>query len=548
MKLLKRIRVALATLFVVTVTLLFLDFTGTIHTCLGWMTKVQFLPALLAFNATIVVLLLLLTLVAGRIYCSVICPLGVFQDFISRFNRKKNKYNYSPQKQWLRYGVLGLFIVAFVVGVGSIVALLEPYSGYGRMVSTLFSPLYGWGNNLLAYWAERADSYAFYQTEVWMRGWGTLVVALSTLLLISVLAYRNGRSYCNTICPVGTLLGFVARFSLYKVRFDEAKCNQCGLCARRCKASCINSHNQLVDASRCVACYNCLGGCKKEALHYQAGNLLKGAFTSSKENSSKKGSFGKESFGKNALQKNGFQKGHVNEASSKAESFSSAPPSITATATVSTEQVDSARRNMLAVTGTLLAASALKAQQAKVDGGLAYIEDKKIPKRATPLVPPGSQTLRSFNKRCTACQLCVSACPNQVLRPSTSLTTFMQPEMSYERGYCRPECTKCSEVCPAGAIQPMTIADKSATQIGRAIFVEHNCVTLTDGVTCGNCARHCPVGAITMIEKKPDELGSPQIPLVDTERCIGCGACEYQCPARPFSAIYVEGNQAHRVV
>ena len=90
----------------------------------------------------------------------------------------------------------------------------------------------------------------------------------------------------------------------------------------------------------------------------------------------------------------------------------------------------------------------LKAQEKKVDGGLAVIEDKKIPNRFTPIVPPGAWSTRSFFQHCTACQLCVSTCPNGVLRPSTDLTKLMQPEMSYERGYCRSECTKCSEVCP----------------------------------------------------------------------------------------------------
>ena len=124
----------------------------------------------------------------------------------------------------------------------------------------------------------------------------------------------------------------------------------------------------------------------------------------------------------------------------------------------------------------------------------------------------------------------------------------MQPEVSYERGYCRPECTSCSDVCPAGAILPITKEDKSATQIGHAVWIDKNCVVITDEVECGNCARHCPVGAITMIDQDPDALDSRKIPMVNVERCIGCGACENLCPSRPFSAIYVEGNNMHRIV
>ena len=213
-----------------------------------------------------------------------------------------------------------------------------------------------------------------------------------------------------------------------------------------------------------------------------------------------------------------------------------------------TEQIDSSRRSFLTTTALVAGASLLQAQEKKVDGGLAVIENKQIPNRSTPITPPGALGARHFAQHCTACQLCVSVCPNQVLRPSTDFMKFMQPEMSYERGYCRPECTKCADVCPAGAIHPITVADKSSIQIGHAIWTKANCVPLTDGVDCGNCARHCPTGAITMVLSDPNVSDSPKIPAVDTERCIGCGACENLCPARPFSAIYVEGHERHRTI
>ena len=352
---------------------------------------------------------------------------------------------------------------------------------------------------MFAYAAERANSYAFYETEVWMRGIGTFVVAIVTLIVIFVLAWKGGRTYCNTICPVGTILGFFSKFSLFKIRFQNDKCNQCGLCERNCKASCIDVKSRMIDHSRCVSCFNCINKCKKDAIKY----------TPKKNNEI-----------------------HI----------------IASNQAVDNDQVESARRNMLTVAGALMATSVLKAQGTKVDGGLAFIEDKKIPKRQTPIAPPGAESIRNFTTRCTACQLCVSVCPNQVLRPSSGLLTFMQPEVSYERGYCRPACTICSYVCPAGAILPITTVDKSSTQVGHAVWIENNCVVLTDGVSCGNCARHCPVGAIQMIVKDPNSLDQQEIPVVNTERCIGCGACENLCPARPFSAIYVEGHLQHKTV
>ena len=210
------------------ITLLFLDFTGTLHAWFGFLAKIQFLPALLALNFGVVAALIVLTLLFGRVYCSVICPLGVMQDAVSWIagKRTKNRFRYSPTLSWLRYGVLALFIAAAVAGIGSFVALLAPYSAYGRIVSNLIAPLYLWGNNLLAYLAERAGSYAFYRADVWMKGIATLAVAAGTFIILAVVAWRNGRTYCNTICPVGTVLGLFSRFSLLAPVIDTCKCNR----------------------------------------------------------------------------------------------------------------------------------------------------------------------------------------------------------------------------------------------------------------------------------------------------------------------------------
>jgi polyferredoxin len=156
---LRKIRIFAATFCFVLITLLFLDFTGTIHAWFGWLAKIQFWPALLALNVGVVVGLIILTLLLGRVYCSVICPLGVLQDIISWFasKRKKYRFSYSPALKWVRYGTLVIFILACIAGIGSLVALISPYSAYGRIASNLFAPIYQEGNNLLAYFAERED-------------------------------------------------------------------------------------------------------------------------------------------------------------------------------------------------------------------------------------------------------------------------------------------------------------------------------------------------------------------------------------------------------
>lgn len=502
---LRKIRLACAIVVFVLITLLFLDFTGTLHAWLGWLAKIQFLPAVLALNVGAILLLVVLTLVFGRIYCSVICPLGVFQDVISwvsgRRKKKRYRFSYSPEVKWLRYGVFTLFVIALIAGIGSLVALLAPYSSYGRIAQNLFQPVYIWGNNLLAHLAERAGSYAFYERDVWLRSLPTFIIAAVSFIVLIVLAWRGGRTYCNTICPVGTVLGFISRFSLLHPVLNPDKCKNCSLCSRKCKAACIDYKNHKIDYSRCVACMNCIDTCKHDALHLQW------------------------------RWKNKKQ-----------------PAEGNLVGTDAARPADTARRTFLIGAAIATTSAALAQEKKKIDGGLAVIEDKIAPKRTTPITPPGSLSAENMARHCTACQLCVAECPSDVLRPSTDLMKLMQPTMSYERGYCRPECTRCSEVCPAGAIRPITRADKSATQIGHAVWIRKNCVPLTDGVECGNCARHCPTGAITMIASETTNPGSPKIPAVNTERCIGCGACENLCPARPFSAIYVEGHEMHHIV
>lgn len=495
---LKKVRQIAAVISIILLTLLFLDFTGTVHRWFGWMAKIQFLPALLSLNLIIIVGLIILTLIFGRLYCSVICPLGIMQDGFAWLGKKskKNRYSYSVPKNILRYVFLAVMVLSVLLGIGWLVALLAPYSAYGRIAQSLLAPIWQWGNNLLASWAEAHESYAFYTVDMWLRGGITLALAVATLVILGVLAWRNGRTYCNTICPVGTVLGFLARFSVFRPVIDTSRCNSCGLCARNCKAACINSKEHTIDYSRCVTCFDCIGTCHKDAISYTFRRLDK----MSQNNQ------------------------------------------------VATDKCDSSRRGFLAVTAAIAATATAHAQEKTVDGGLAAITDKQIPARKTKIVPPGAKSIKNLTSHCTACQLCVSACPNGVLRPSTQLDSLMQPESSYERGYCRPECTRCSDVCPTGAIRPITTEEKSSTQIGHAVWVKKNCIPLTEGVKCGNCARHCPVGAITMVSSDKDHENAPKIPVVNTERCIGCGACENLCPARPFSAIYVEGHENHRTI
>lgn len=463
---LRKIRITLAAIVFILCAALFLDGSGTVSSWFGWLAKLQFLPALLALNLAVVIVLIVLTLIFGRAYCSVICPLGIMQDGISHISSmrkgKKARFNWSPEAKWLRYSVLALFIIALVTGLTSVAALLAPYSAFGRIATSLVRPALP-----------------------------TAIIAGVTLLVVGILAWIGGRTYCNTLCPVGTVLSFFSRFSLLRPVIDADKCRDCHACEHKCKASCINIDNHKIDYSRCVDCFNCLDSCKFGALKYRTAWNRKACGASG------------------------------------------------------TAQDNAGRRAFISSSVIAATAIALKAQEKKVDGGYAAVTAKKAPERTNPIVPFGAVSLRHFHQHCTGCQLCVSQCPNDVLSPSTSLERLMQPEMSYENGWCRPECTKCSEVCPAGAILEITPEEKTAIHVGTASVDLDLCVVNRDNVNCGNCARHCPAGAIKMVRKNPDDENSLRIPTVLEDRCIGCGACEFLCPSRPYSAIHVNGRIDH---
>ena len=465
---LRKIRIAAAALFFAGITLLFV---GIGHQWWGWMAKLQFLPSCMALNFAAIAFVLLLTLVFGRIYCSVICPMGVFQDLVIRVHKllspkgRKPKRHFVKEPRIVRYGVLALVIVTALTFSQLLLTVLAPYSAYGRMVRSIVGLSHG-------------ESLAP----------ALLITAAATLVVICVCAWIWGRGWCNTVCPVGSVLGLVSRFSLFKVSIDQSQCVSCRKCEKGCKSSCIDIDTHTIDHSRCVDCFDCMDSCPKGGIKFR---------------------------------------------------FSL--PRKAKTVPV-TESVDKGRRAFMATTALVGSSLALGAQNKRLDGGLADVIDKTSPERTERLVPFGAESVKDFYDRCTACQLCVSNCPNGVLRPSTDIGHFLQPQMGYEKGWCRPECTTCSQVCPAGAIRPLKAEEKLTHKIGTAKVNLSLCLAAKDEAGCGNCSRHCPVGAVRMV--KTDGYHR-SIPVVAEAQCIGCGACEYLCPARPISAITVDGISVH---
>jgi len=490
---LKKIRAGIAILLFTLITFYFLDFAGLLPDKFHWLAKIQFIPALLALNAVILGILLLATLLFGRIYCSVVCPLGIFQDVAARisrlFNKKKKKkrYKYRPAKNIWRWSILAVVAIAFFAGFTLLAALLDPYSAYGRIVSSVFKPVYVTGNNLLAKLFSAFDNYTFYKVDINIRSIFTFATGGITFLVIGFLGWKYGRIYCNTVCPVGTILGFLSKHALLRIKIDPGKCNKCGLCEMKCKALCLNSKEQKIDYSRCVVCFDCLDSCKHDALK------LVPAFPAKK------------------------------------------------TEIAGNQSVDTGKRKFLATMAvSVLSIPAVYAQQK-----IKTLVSLKPYKRQTPLSPPGSASADHLLDHCTSCQLCISKCPSHVLKPAFmeyGLGGMMQPVMDFEKGFCNFDCTVCSDVCPSGALLPLTTEEKHRTQVGHVVFIKENCVVYTDETNCGACSEHCPTQAVSMVPYK----NGLTIPSVNPAICVGCGGCEYICPVRPYRAIHVEGNEVHK--
>jgi polyferredoxin len=490
---LREARVAVSVALFSLITFYFIDFAGLMSgDAANLPARMQLVPAALAASFAMLAGLAVLTLLLGRVYCSLICPMGAYQDAVAwlskRIAKRKKRYKFGKAKTVLRVSMLAVALAIFLK-FPQILGLIDPYSAYGRIAANVFRPAYMLGNNALATIFMHFGSYTFYKTDVFIASVFSFAVALLTMMLVGYLAWRHGRAYCNTVCPVGTALGFLSRFSIFKIRIDASKCNSCGMCEARCKAACINSKQHAIDSSRCVGCFNCIGACRRNSLTFSPALPL-GKAATAREGSPAAGN-----------------------------------------------AVGGGRRRFLTA-GVATAAAATAAMAGERVGSLTGATRYA---RQRPILPPGAVSTDNMLRHCTSCHLCISKCPSQVLKPAFleyGLAGIMQPTMYFEKGFCNYDCTVCSEVCPSGAIKRLTKEEKHLNQGGHVVFNRDICVVPTEEVSCGACSEHCPTQAVTMIPYK----NGLTIPHINTEICIGCGGCEFICPVRPFRAVYIEGH------
>lgn len=519
---LRFLRILAALIFFSTTAALFLDFGGYASPeASDIVLYSQFTPSIVRWlqgsfiAGSSLVVVLVVTLLGGRLFCSTVCPLGVLQDTARRLGmtlKRRHGVRYTRPHNALRYGVLALFVIGVASGSVLLIGLLDPYSHFGRVMALIFRPVVVMLNNLMSVVSSNWGSYTPALLDVNLAVWHVILVPLAILILVSVMAAFRGRLFCNTLCPVGTLLGIVSRLSLFRIQIDRDKCDHCAKCVVACKSGCIDLKSRSVDVSRCVVCFDCIGVCTEAGIGYRR---FRGARSSSHGGHDK-------------------ARGYI---VSFAGASGREPPEA---------KVDTSRRAFLGLTTAGLAGSPGHVAPGCLETAVTEpaLEQASAQERL-PVVAPGAKGIDELRSSCIACQLCVSACPTQVLQPlwpQPGAGGILQPHLDFEVGFCAYDCTRCGDVCPTHAIERLDKEKKKRIKIGTVRFIEDNCIAINQAITCGACADYCPTRAVYMV---PGENGRP-IPRLDPPVCIGCGACEYVCPTQPNKAIVVDAEREHR--
>jgi polyferredoxin len=580
---LRRVRVIVAAIVFLLALAAFIDFNNLVPTPLKHaVASAQFVPSAHTFAAGFAlsslacVAILAITLAFGRVYCSVLCPLGILQDIVSRASALIRrappcKLPHSKPHDILRHGILAVTILAIATGLGGIaLAWLDPYSNFGRVTTTLLRPLAIFANNIAATIASalgRPDDIP--QVPLTWAAPGALLPPLAILVAIVITATLRGRLWCNTICPVGTTLGLVSRRSLWRLTIDKNSCRKCGDCLRACKAQCIDLRAGAIDHSRCVACYDCVSVCDEHGIRYRwHGLAAEDRSQKTEARSQKTEARDRKSEIREQETEAGGQKAEVGErktAGGEPKTPAPLPPATNrrafiATAATAALAAAGAAARLATRAGAQPASAAASGNATPSSNSPATASSPATPSHNSTatlnpaaldpdapaaVAPPGARSTSRLLAQCTACQLCISACPSRVLEPAVleygSFAGLMKPRLNYERSFCNFNCTECSDACPDGTLAPLTLAQKQLTRIGIAHVTLARCIIVNKGTKCGACAEHCPTAAL-QIAQAP---GHPDpVPVLDPRYCIGCGGCAFACPATP-KAIAVHGLAVH---
>ena len=429
----------------------------------------------------------LLALVLGRFWCGWLCPLGTIIDW-TRLRRRQRRGEPDLPSAWrsLKHIILLTILVAALLGNLSLL-FLDPITLLFRSLSVVVLPalaaltgridqaLYRVGPLQGA--SERLDSLA-------RKGlpldhpvvWQVAVPLAAMILIVLALNAVRTRFWCRYLCPLGAMLGLVSKVAWLRQRVETAACSSCGLCVDACPMGTISEDRGFnADPAECTLCMNCLQACNRGGISFR-GHLTPAAW----------------------------------------------------------EKYDPSRREALGTIGALA-----------VGAGLMTVTPELVGDAAKPIRPPGANG-DGFLDRCIRCGECMKVCPTQGLLPSLSLKDLgglMTPILVPRTGYCDFSCNACGYACPTGALPPLPLDEKQRVVLGTAQIDERRCLPWSQNIDCIVCEEMCPLPEKAIrIEGGGSGQGRgrrAQRPRVVTDRCIGCGACEYNCPVKGEAAIRV---------
>lgn len=178
-------------------------------------------------------ILIVITFLFGRIYCSFLCPLGLFQEIIFYITKPFCKFNkkFESSKPY-KYIIAAIFYGSLLGGSVSLAKFIEPYT--------------------LSVAASSYDK-----------------VSLIIVLFIALLVIFKRRFFCTNICPVGAILGLISKKSLFKLTIDPKKCVKCKTCVKNCQSNSIDIENGKIQNETCIKCFKCTNSCKLNAISYK---------------------------------------------------------------------------------------------------------------------------------------------------------------------------------------------------------------------------------------------------------------------------------------
>lgn len=456
--------------------------------------------------------ILIPTIFMGRFFCGWICPMGSVNHWISEIpsERKKRKgakkidSNRYKKYQRIKYYIFILFLAGSATSVLQI-GLLDPIALLARSIGTVVLPImHSAALGILALFKSTGippimktgqfayDAVAYVLLPFRQAHFNTIVSLGIFFLAVLVLNRIFTRFWCRAICPLGAMLGIFSRFAIFGLKKDESSCDHCNLCLVSCQGADNPDIGNKWMQSECHLCLNCQASCPQGSLSFQ--------FFPDQE--------------------------------------------ITQTNPAGTPKVDITRRKVAA----------------SVAGGLVlyplFRSGVDFEVNANPLIvrPPGSMKEKDFLARCIRCGQCMRVCPNNALHPTfmeNGLEGLWSPMLIARIGYCEPTCTLCGQVCPTGAILPMTVKEKVGdketppNRIGTAFLKRGRCLPWAMAKPCIVCEEWCPTSpkAIYLKDEIVFDAKGKEVtvkrPYVAPEFCTGCGACEFACPVNDEPAIYI---------